>query len=262
MLRFFRSSGAMQRLGIVAAALALVAGRGLVAPAALETVVECRKAYRATPEFRFKRVPPPSAGNAATKAEFSIVAGEADPHCGGLACLNDGKLPRQGDAPAANFFFNAGTPGGRLAVDLAARSPSSRSTPTRGTTAREGPKSTNFMPALGSEAGFNRRPKAGSDPQACGWKLLAAVDTRAPRGQCNGQYGVSITDSEGIVGKYRYLLFDISRTESKDPFGNTFYSEIEVIDAAAPPRPLRRRIRRSKKPLSMRSQSTAPRCPN
>ena len=29
----------------------------------------------------------------------------------------------------------------------------------------------------------------------------------------------------------RYLLFDISRTESRDPFGNTFYSEIDVIDA-------------------------------
>ena len=34
----------------------------------------------------------------------------------------------------------------------------------------------------------------------------------------------------GALGKYRYLLFDISRTESDDDFGNTFYSEIDVIE--------------------------------
>src|SRR5205085_1453687 len=32
--------------------------------------------------------------------------------------------------------------------------------------------------------------------------------------------------------KYRYLLFDVSRTEADDPFGNTFYSEIDVIAGA------------------------------
>jgi hypothetical protein len=37
-----------------------------------------------------------------------------------------------------------------------------------------------------------------------------------------------------MVGKYRYLLFDIFRTETADPFGNTFYSEIDVIDRNGP----------------------------
>ena len=45
---------------------------------------------------------------------------------------------------------------------------------------------------------------------------------------------MSIADSDGALGTYRYLLFDISCTEKNDPFGNTFYSEIDVIDAAAP----------------------------
>ena len=31
------------------------------------------------------------------------------------------------------------------------------------------------------------------------------------------------------LGRYRYLLFDISRTESDDDYGNTFYGEIDVI---------------------------------
>ena len=42
---------------------------------------------------------------------------------------------------------------------------------------------------------------------------------------------MSIADSTGAaIGKYRYLLFDISRTETDDDFGNTFYSEITVIE--------------------------------
>ena len=47
-----------------------------------------------------------------------------------------------------------------------------------------------------------------------------------------GQYGVSISDSGGAIGSYRYLLFVTSRNEDRDDFGNTFYSEIDVIDAA------------------------------
>ena len=39
------------------------------------------------------------------------------------------------------------------------------------------------------------------------------------------------------MGKYRYLLFDISQTEKDDSFGNTFYSQINVIAAAAGPKP-------------------------
>ena len=46
-----------------------------------------------------------------------------------------------------------------------------------------------------------------------------------------GQYGVSVADSNGAaIGRYRYLLFDIFRTESDDAFGNTFYSEIAVVE--------------------------------
>src|SRR6185369_10284033 len=71
-------------------------------------------------------------------------------------------------------------------------------------------------------------------PESCGWKLIGKVDTRPTEGQGGGQYGVSISDSSGDIGKYRYLLFDLFRTETADPFGNTFYSEIDVIDPNAP----------------------------
>ena len=44
------------------------------------------------------------------------------------------------------------------------------------------------------------------------------------------------TDSNGSLGKFRYFLFDISPTENRDPFGNTFYCEIDVR-AAEPAEP-------------------------
>jgi hypothetical protein len=45
-----------------------------------------------------------------------------------------------------------------------------------------------------------------------------------------------ISDTEaGTLGKYRCLLFEMSRTETNDAFGNTFYGEIDVVDADGPP---------------------------
>jgi hypothetical protein len=48
-------------------------------------------------------------------------------------------------------------------------------------------------------------------------------------GEEGGQYGVSIIDASGSLGKYRYLLFDCYPTEFYDNWGNTFYSEIDVL---------------------------------
>jgi hypothetical protein len=86
----------------------------------------------------------------------------------------------------------------------------------------------------GTAAGFNAEPKKGTPLEQCGWKQLAKVDTRPPGGEGGGQHGVSIADSDGALGAYRYLLFDISRTEDADAFGNTFYGEIDVIASNGP----------------------------
>ncbi len=59
------------------------------------------------------------------------------------------------------------------------------------------------------------------------------MDTRPKTGGMGGQYGVSITEATGPLGKFRYLLFDISRIDDKDAFSNTFYSEIDVVSAGA-----------------------------
>src|SRR5262245_43167349 len=68
----------------------------------------------ATISFKFKQVPSPSKTDAATHAKFTIIDGERDENGGDLTKLNDGKLPTEEDQPLENFFFNAGTEGGRL----------------------------------------------------------------------------------------------------------------------------------------------------
>jgi hypothetical protein len=61
------------------------------------------------------------------------------------------------------------------------------------------------------------------------------VDTRLTNKKEGGQYAVLVSDTEGLIGRYQYLLFDIFSTDTNSPFGNTFFSEIDVIDRDAPP---------------------------
>src|SRR5437899_2079291 len=82
--------------------------------AEIKTVVNHNPNESATAAFKFKDVPSPSKTDAAKDAKFTIVDGERDENGGDVDKLNDGKTPTEEDQPAENFFFNAGTPGGRL----------------------------------------------------------------------------------------------------------------------------------------------------
>ena len=172
-----------------------------------------------TGDFHFKHIPSPARNDAATTAEFSIVEGRRDGNGGELAALHDGKLPRTDDAPGENFFFTAGSSGGKLRVDLGR--------------AIEIKQVNTFSWHSGDRAPQVSVLSAGNNGKD-DWKKIAQVDTRPQGAGAGGQYGVSITDSTGSLGRYRYLLFDISCTEKKDPFSNTFFSELDVIAAGGP----------------------------
>jgi len=181
-------------------------------------------------DFRFKGVPQPSRNDAATKARFTIVDGRRDRNGGDLAKLHDGKVPTNEDQPSENFFFNAGTAGGRLRVDLGEAVDITQINTYSWHANTRGPQLYTLYASTGQGADFNPQPKNGIDPQSCDWKLLARVDTRPPAGRGGGQHAVSITDSEGMIGRYQYLLFVIATTDPSGPFGNTFFSEIDVVD--------------------------------
>ena len=184
--------------------------------------------------FAFKSVPAPANNDAATDAKFSVVDGSRDVNGGDLGALHDGRVPTNQDQPSENFFFSAGTDGGRIQIDLG-KMTSVRQINTyswHGLT--RGPQVYKLYAANGTADIFRPAPKKGTDPTTCGWTLIASVDTRPKEGDGGGQHGVAITNGNGVIGKYRYLLVDASRTEDRDPFGNTFFSEIDVLDADGP----------------------------
>ncbi len=185
--------------------------------------------------FKFVNVPPPTRSDAATLAQFVIVDGEKDPNGGDVAVLHDGRFPTEEDQPSENFFFKANSDGGRLLVDLGTAIEIKQINTYSWHPGARGPQVYKLWASDGSGPGFSPRPKRGTDPESCGWRSVASVDTRPKQEDVGGQYGVSVSDSDGVLGKYRYLLFDMSRTEDADGFGNTFYSGIALIDRNAPP---------------------------
>jgi len=183
----------------------------------------------ATSEFKFRRVPAPVKDQAAFKIKPKLIVGEANPSSGGLSALTDGALPEEEDQPKGNFFFASGADGGRFLLDLGSVIEVAQVNTYSWHPDVRAPQIYNLFVSDGSTANFNPEPDANTDPLTCGWKLIATVDTRPKQGDSGGQYGVSIADSSGSLGKIRYLLFDSIPTEDDDPWGNTFYSELNVL---------------------------------
>ncbi len=217
---------------IAAVGIFLLATAGARADA--KVTVENNGNDDATSAFKFTTVPRPSADDAATSAKFTIVAGSADSNGGSLDNLHDDKLPQEADQPAENFFFEAGSHGGRVQVDLGHGINIRQINTYSWHPATRGPQVYKLYAAEGTATNFNAAPKEGTAPEQCGWQLVADVNTKPKLEEGGGQYGVSIANPAGNLGQFRYLLFDMMPTEQDDEFGNTFYSEIDVIDASAP----------------------------
>ncbi|MBN1124059.1 MAG: DUF1080 domain-containing protein [Sedimentisphaerales bacterium] len=211
-------------------ALSIVLVCGLSVHAEVKVVVDHHDTGAANVDFKFDKVPQPSRSDAAAKAAFSLIDSRRDRNGGDLDKLHDGKIPTEQDQPAENFFFASGADGGRIRIDLGKVVEIKQINTYSWHPNTRGPQVYTVYFADDNAEGFKSEPAKPTDPKTCGWKLVAQVDTRPKEGQGGGQYAVSIGDSDGVLGKSRYLLFDISRTEGDDPFGNTFYSEIDVVE--------------------------------
>jgi hypothetical protein len=196
-----------------------------------EVTVEINRGDKATAEFEFDKIPAPSQTDAGGAAKLKAIAGRRDGNGGELRALTDGKLPSDADEPGSNYFFAAGTEGGRLLVDLGEATAIQQLNSYSWHPESRGPQVYKLY-------GENRRAKefdvaSASDAklEEAGWKLLASVDSRPAEGELGGQHGVSIAAANGrSLGKYRYLLFEVAPTETETPFGQTFFSEIDVDD--------------------------------
>lgn len=211
-------------------AIMMLLGVSTVVSAQVKVVIDRNTGTSATGEFRFDHVPSPVKGNAASKAKLSLAVGKQDPNGGSLNALTDGVLPTEEDQPGANFFFDAGSDGGRILMDLGSAIEIAQVNTYSWHTDTRGPQVYNLYASDGTDPKFNPEPNAKTDPVTCGWSLIAQVDTRPKQGGSGGQYGVSISDSRGSLGKFRYFLFDSVPTETDDPWGNTFYSEVDIVE--------------------------------
>src|SRR5215213_6256567 len=182
-------------------------------------------------EFKFKSIASPVKDDAAASAKLILIDGELDAGGSDLSALTDGRLPTDEDEPAANVFFRAGSSGGRFRMDFADSIEIARVNTYSWHPSTRGPQLYKLYAADGSDAKFDQAPKRGVDPASCGWKLIALVNTLPEQGEEGGQYAASVSDASGSLGKYRHLLFDCYVTELHDNWGNTFYSEIDVIAA-------------------------------
>ncbi|MFD0892670.1 hypothetical protein KBB96_14700 [Luteolibacter ambystomatis] len=214
---------------LTAACLIAAASSALAADPAPEIKVTTgRSATDAA--FKIGGIPGIATNDAATKASLKIVSGNADPNCGVLDVIRDGRGPNDEDAPGNNFFFSG--PGGRLTMDLGSvidvKNVASFSW-------HPGPRAGQVYKLYGADgaaAGFQTEPGQGVDPATVGWKFITEVDTHD---KGTGQQAVSIATASGApLGKFRHLLFDIRANADPSGHGNTFFSEIDVIDANGP----------------------------
>jgi hypothetical protein len=187
----------------------------------------------ATPVFKFRTVPNVNKDDAGTRAIFSVLDGERDPSSGDLDKLSDGTLPKRVWDMGAHFFFRTGSPGGAILMDLGDLTDLKQVNTYSWHSSTRGPQLYQLYAHDGSGDGFNARPAKAASLEKAGWKLITKVDTRTDD-KPGGQYGVSISDSTGSLGKFRYLIFKMERTENTDSYGNTFYSEIDVIGRVDP----------------------------
>ena len=181
------------------------------------------------PSFKFNRIPSPRKDDAAAKATLTLIDGPIDGGSGELTALVDGLLPANEDDPGANVYFRAGSMGGRFRMDFGSSLEISEVVSYSWHPNSRGPQLYKLYAAEGSEANLDLAPKRGVDPATSGWKFIALVNTIPKQGEDGGQYAASVTDSSGSLGRYRYLMFDCYVTELSDNWGNTFYSEIDVM---------------------------------
>ncbi len=182
--------------------------------------------------FKLDPVPPPAINDAAAEATFAVISGRVDPNSGPIEVLKDGKIPGGNDEPRSNFFFANSKEANRVTIDLG------KAIPLRGLAtyswhsgSRSGQKYRLFA-ADGAAGNFQAAPAADVDPASVGWVAVATVNTSDKR---PGQHAAAIHGNKGAsLGTYRHLLFEISANEDPRGFGNTFFSEIDVIPAEGP----------------------------
>ncbi|MGV3773648.1 MAG: basic secretory protein-like protein, partial [Verrucomicrobiales bacterium] len=223
----------MRSFGFILGCAAAILSTSAVASFAEASVQkEHLRDNQANAAFKFEKIPQPTAEDAATQAKISIIKGRQDRASNGLGALTDGYVPANEDAPGANFFFAPGTDGGWLLFDLG--KPISIKQINSYSWHRD-TRAAQVYTVYGSDKAIDETAPSANQLESKGWKKISQLDSRPGKNvEEGGQYGASIAAADKPFGPFQFLLFAISATETNDNFGNTFYSEIDIINANAP----------------------------
>ena len=211
----------------------------LAAPAVKVTVEHAKSVAEAN---TFATITPASNADAGNLATYRLLEGRRDPDSAEVEVLNDGQLPANADEPRSNFFLMGPGPS-RLLIELAEPCSLQQIRTYSRHPAGRGPQRYSVYVRQSAQPEQPQQLEAAPDAANSDWQLLAAVDTRSA-GHNDATTAAALTPADpkpaATLGKHRYLLMVIEKGETNDPFGNTFYSEIDLDDGrehAPPPLP-------------------------
>lgn len=183
--------------------------------------------------FEFDKILRPAINDRAANGTWAIARGGADRNSAALSVVHDGKIPSSDDSPSENFFFAPGVNNGCIALDLGQSVDIAEVVTYSWHAGSRGPHVYTLWAANGEGANFQwDKLNDNAKIEELGWKKIAFIDSRTNR-LTGGQYASSVRDSNGSIGSFRYLLFETQPTEVSDSFGNTFFSEIDVVAKAS-----------------------------
>ena len=217
--RFFSLAGLLPALCVALAARS-------------EIQVRTEQVNPGSPAWAFQKIPGPSKSDAAQGCPVVAVGNSFDPVGSDAAALTDGRMPAKANQPRGfTFFANENTNGGRMRLDLGKVLP----------VAAINTYSWHDHPPDGGARGpqvYALYASAAEQPDAANlagpdWKKIADVDTRPNQsgGDWGGQHGVSIRDTAGLIGHYRWLVWAAERTGSprtKAGYAAPFFCELDV----------------------------------
>jgi hypothetical protein len=179
--------------------------------------------------FQLKTILPPAINDIGSESSWAVARGQPDRNSGALQVVCDGHVPNSDDSPRENFFFAPGTRNGCIAVDLGQMIEISDVVTYSWHSGSRGPHVYNLYASTGTQNDFRWNQLASdADLVQSGWSRIASVDTRNT-GHAGGQHASAVSDPSGTIGTFRYLLFEMQPTEIDTPFGNTFFSEIDIV---------------------------------
>ncbi len=213
-------------IGILTVLLLISTGLGAV-------TVKTEQLNPASPKWQFKTIIGPSRSDIATSAQVTVVGNESDEQGGPASALVNGHVPAKSDDLSQCVFLNNGNAnGGSFLIDLGKVQPIAavNSYSWHEFTPDQGARGPQVYTLYGSAAD---KPDP-ANLTAPDWVKIADVDSRPNKTgeHWNGQHGVNITDTAGLLGNFRYVLLAVQAThspkESNAAWTNTMFTEVDV----------------------------------